>query len=152
MSSFALHDGLRHRLIQQLAAKHSQSRSAINKGFTLIELLVVVIIIGILASVALPGFLSQSEKAKASAAKALVSSALKECQVWLVEATGAYTQQVRGTPEITLAGNTCTAAAGGGWTATIASSGNTFTATLPNAGGIVTKTCTGTIGCNSGTW
>jgi prepilin-type N-terminal cleavage/methylation domain-containing protein len=152
MASSSLHAGLRHRLIQQLAAKRSQSQSALNKGFTLIELLVVVIIIGILASVALPGFLSQSDKAKASSAKAMVGGALKECQVWLVEATGAYAQQATGTPEITLAGNTCTAAAGGTWTATIVSSGDTFTATLPSANGTVTKTCTGTVGCNGGTW
>lgn len=153
MASSTLSAGLRHRLIQQLAAKQQRSKTAISKGFTLIELLVVVIIIGILASVALPGFLSQSDKAKASSAKALVSSALKECQVFLVEATGTYTQQASGTPEITLAGNTCTAAAGGTWTATIVSNQSTFTASLPSAGGAVTKTCTGTIGCNAGgTW
>jgi type IV pilus assembly protein PilA len=49
-----------------------------SKGFTLVELMVVIVIVGILSAIALPNFLSQSDKAKSTEAKTISSAYLKQ--------------------------------------------------------------------------
>jgi type IV pilus assembly protein PilA len=59
-----------------------------DEGFTLIELLVVVLIIGILAAIAIPSFLGQSDKARAADAKSGAAIALRAVESYGLDNDG----------------------------------------------------------------
>ena len=88
-----------------MLARMRKSAEEKDQGFTLIELLVVMIIIGILAAIAIPVFLSQREKARDTATKADVSTLGKEVSSYYVDGTGALTLSLSG-GNITVATNT----------------------------------------------
>ena len=67
-----------------------RQRTSDEGGFTLIELLVVILIIGILAAIAIPSFLSQKSKATASQAKELARTAETTAETYSTDNGGAY--------------------------------------------------------------
>jgi type IV pilus assembly protein PilA len=67
-----------------------RQRTADEGGFTLIELLVVILIIGILAAIAIPAFLSQKSKANDAAAKTQVGTLQTAMETYSTENSGSY--------------------------------------------------------------
>ncbi|MGQ7297652.1 type II secretion system protein [Quadrisphaera sp. KR29] len=117
-----------------MMARIRKSMEEKDQGFTLIELLVVMIIIGILAAIAVPVFLSQRAKARLTSAKSDASVISKELAAYYVDGSSA----------LSVSGAT----AGGTWTvATTAATPVTVTTGKLSPGNVVTAgsgTTTGT--------
>ena len=91
-----------------------------SRGFTLIELLIVVVIIGILASIAIPKFVNTKEKAYLASMKSDLRNLATAEEAFLFDSLYYTTNQValnnfRASTGVTLTINEAT---GGGWSAT----------------------------------
>jgi type IV pilus assembly protein PilA len=155
------------RINQTLNNQRIHQYLSSQRGFTLIELLVVILIIGILAAIAIPAFLSQTSKANDSAAKTQVGTLQTTMQAYAIEHSGSFVgatltelQKIepilKDTSTATAAVVGTPAAEGFEVSSTAKGSGNVYK--LKNEKGAVTRSCTtgGTGnnggGCASGSW
>ena len=118
MTASTLKPQLRHALLRNLNSKQSGKKNWLQKGFTLVELMIVIVIVGILSAVALPNFLNQTSKAKATEAKTKVSALLKQAAAEALEGTAATALTTMNT---TGTGPVAVATATGQWTYTMKS-------------------------------
>lgn len=124
-----------------------------NAGFTLIELLIVVVIIGILATIAIPKFAASKDKAKLASVRSDIRNIMTAQEAyWADFGTFATLAQLQAATNYTFSGaNTPSiAATASGYTATITNS--TITSTLDQCavqvGGGAASTLDGQIICS----
>ena len=149
----------------KVAFRKLRTRPRVGRGFSLLELMIVIVIIGILASVAIPSYQEYNRKANRSAAQQVMLNIVQREEQYLLDAR-AYTTALNSTGlNIVQDGWTCSAAScvNTFYTVTVTAPGGTppsyLVTAVPKAGyqlvdGTLTLTNTGvrTRSAGNGKW
>lgn len=145
-------------------------RSTAQAGFSLIELLVVILVIGVLAAIAIPVFLSQKGKAVDASGREVARAGAEAAETYSTDHSGNYagletkalheyehSLQIEAGANNTFLSSASSQEGGKGYAVTAtAPNGDTFTWTK-NSKGEVSRTCEakgagGKGGCQTGSW
>lgn len=143
-------------LVRQARDRRAPGASGFNpaSGFTLVELMIVVVILAILAGLSAGAVVRYSNKARVSAAKALVASAARECLRWMVDSQGQ--PLVLGTTAgegFRLIHNPpCGSPNGSLFNVTIDAMPTSTYGVNVNPDGSLTRVCTGSVDCVNNSW
>ena len=132
-------------------------------GFTLIELLAVLLIIGILAAIAVPSFISQTARASDAAAKTQIGTLETTMRTFAMDNSGSYKgatlaklQAIEPTlkDETTAIAKEVTGATSTGFALESEAAGSKDVYKLASVNGEVTRSCTpiNAGGCKGGSW
>lgn len=145
--------------------QHTRNTPSSDAGFTLIELLVVILIIGILAAIAIPSFISQKSKADDAGAKTVARTAQTAMETYATDHDGSYAgvntpadlKAIEPTIDITPSNSSAylSSAMGSssGYTVVAVAGADGDQFTVINTSSTVSHACSGSGGgCDNGTW